>query len=291
MNDKIAHLKTLGLSASASTEEVKKAYRTLAKKYHPDVNPEVGKAKKFQEITTAYQELIDTNEGAKINSAENVKREYTKESFYKEKAEKTRKERHASSQRDNMDFNLRNQEYRRKAHKRSGNSFFKSSNFRTPNFENQEFDQNSEDFEMEKEAWKKAYYDGVRRKGKTRRKPSPIVRFVQVVFTVMAIGFAVLILMFANKHKAKNKKLQRADQERAIRLKLDTEQPSFSTSTDDYLEEIKNDIIIGLREEKEQETRENWDDKDINSAQRKREEEDMVKTYNMKHGYEEPNPY
>ncbi len=50
----------LGLSSTASDEEVKKAYKTLAKKYHPDVcgnDPEA--AKKMQEINAAYDAIIN----------------------------------------------------------------------------------------------------------------------------------------------------------------------------------------------------------------------------------------
>ncbi len=47
--------KTLGLSYGADDETVKKAYRTLAKKYHPDLNPgDAGAAKRMSEINAAY---------------------------------------------------------------------------------------------------------------------------------------------------------------------------------------------------------------------------------------------
>ncbi|XP_076438664.1 uncharacterized protein LOC143277654 [Babylonia areolata] len=51
------HFKTLGLKAGAGEEEVKKAYRSLAKKWHPDKNPNAGAEEKFKEIGAAYEYL------------------------------------------------------------------------------------------------------------------------------------------------------------------------------------------------------------------------------------------
>ncbi|MED7788198.1 DnaJ C-terminal domain-containing protein [Francisella sp. 19X1-34] len=49
----------LGVSRDASEADLKKAYRRLAKKYHPDVNKEKGAEDKFKEIQTAYDVLGD----------------------------------------------------------------------------------------------------------------------------------------------------------------------------------------------------------------------------------------
>ena len=50
--------KILGVSPDASDEEIKKAYRRLAKKYHPDRNPgDEEAAKKMQEVNAAYEQI------------------------------------------------------------------------------------------------------------------------------------------------------------------------------------------------------------------------------------------
>lgn len=55
----MSYYKTLGVSENASKEEIKSAYRKLAKKYHPDLNKEKGADKKFIEITKAYNALVN----------------------------------------------------------------------------------------------------------------------------------------------------------------------------------------------------------------------------------------
>jgi DnaJ-class molecular chaperone len=63
--------KILGVNKNASLEDIKKAYRGLAKKYHPDLNPGNKEAeKKFKEISNAY-DLIGTEESkAKFDRGE-----------------------------------------------------------------------------------------------------------------------------------------------------------------------------------------------------------------------------
>ena len=53
------HYATLGVDRDASFDEIKKAYRKLARTLHPDVNPDPATAEKFKEITTAYEILSD----------------------------------------------------------------------------------------------------------------------------------------------------------------------------------------------------------------------------------------
>src|SRR4051812_243700 len=53
---------TLGVTKTASPDEIQKAYRKLARKYHPDMNPDDATAKKkFQEVQSAFEVLSDTD--------------------------------------------------------------------------------------------------------------------------------------------------------------------------------------------------------------------------------------
>ena len=53
------YYKTLGVSKSSSADDIRKAYRKLARKYHPDVNKENGAEDKFKTINEAYEVLKD----------------------------------------------------------------------------------------------------------------------------------------------------------------------------------------------------------------------------------------
>ena len=59
----------LGVSKSASQDEIKKAYRNLAFKYHPDRNPgDKSAEEKFKKITEAYSVLSDSNKRAQYDA-------------------------------------------------------------------------------------------------------------------------------------------------------------------------------------------------------------------------------
>lgn len=56
------YYKILEVAENATEQEIKKAYRRLAKKYHPDLNPDDQEAEqKFREIAEAYETLSDEN--------------------------------------------------------------------------------------------------------------------------------------------------------------------------------------------------------------------------------------
>lgn len=68
MSDKRDYYEVLGISKGADDSTIKKAYRGLAKKYHPDMNPGDAEAeKRFKEVNEAYSVLSDPDKKAKYD--------------------------------------------------------------------------------------------------------------------------------------------------------------------------------------------------------------------------------
>ena len=64
MADKRDYYEVLGVGRGATDEEMKKAFRTLARQYHPDVNKSPGAAERFKEVAEAYEVLRDPEKRA-----------------------------------------------------------------------------------------------------------------------------------------------------------------------------------------------------------------------------------
>lgn len=80
----IDYYKVLGLTKEATQNDIKKAYRKLARKYHPDLNPnDTAAQKKFQQINEAHEVLIDPEKRKKYDK-------YGKEWEHAEEFEKAR---------------------------------------------------------------------------------------------------------------------------------------------------------------------------------------------------------
>src|SRR3954451_9922276 len=61
------YYKLLGVDKKASQDDIKKAYRKLARQYHPDTNKEAGAEDRFKEISEAYDVLGDPEKRKKYD--------------------------------------------------------------------------------------------------------------------------------------------------------------------------------------------------------------------------------
>lgn len=69
-----SHYEILGLSLLATDQEIKIAYRRLARTYHPDLNKSPNAAEKFREVQTAYEVLSDSHARKVYDTLERLKR-------------------------------------------------------------------------------------------------------------------------------------------------------------------------------------------------------------------------
>src|SRR5690348_11286846 len=66
------YYKVLGVDKKASQDEIKKAYRKLARKYHPDTNKDAGAEERFKQISEAYDVLGDPEKRKKYDRGQSV---------------------------------------------------------------------------------------------------------------------------------------------------------------------------------------------------------------------------
>ncbi|MFJ6673853.1 DnaJ C-terminal domain-containing protein [Actinosynnema sp. NPDC091369] len=66
------HYATLGVSRSASQDEIQRAYRALARRHHPDLDPEPGADERFRAISEAYRVLSDPGRRRRYDASRRV---------------------------------------------------------------------------------------------------------------------------------------------------------------------------------------------------------------------------
>ena len=72
------YYQTLGVSKNSEQDEIKKAYRKLARQYHPDVNPgDKASEEKFKEVNEAYEVLSDSEKRVKYDQFGSQWKQYT----------------------------------------------------------------------------------------------------------------------------------------------------------------------------------------------------------------------
>jgi curved DNA-binding protein CbpA len=66
---RVDHYRVLGVPRDASVNEIRSAYRRLARRHHPDVNPRAGGSQRFRALARAYETLSDPSERARYDHA------------------------------------------------------------------------------------------------------------------------------------------------------------------------------------------------------------------------------
>src|ERR1700748_2926159 len=96
----IDYYQTLGIPKAASDKDVKNAYRKLARKYHPDLNPNDAEAnKKFQQLNEANEVLSDPEKRKKYDQyGENWQHGEEYEKYTRQQQQNRRQESYTSGQ-------------------------------------------------------------------------------------------------------------------------------------------------------------------------------------------------
>ncbi|NNC85328.1 MAG: DnaJ domain-containing protein [Bacteroidia bacterium] len=100
--------KILGINENASKDEIKSAYRSLAKKFHPDINKSIGAEEVFVRITEAYEYLMFENK-QNVASTSRAQKEY-KERMYKQWV---RNNQSTASEKGRQHANMKYKEYKK----------------------------------------------------------------------------------------------------------------------------------------------------------------------------------
>ena len=75
------YYKVLELNKNASIDEIRKSFRALALKYHPDKNKNVGSMEKFMKVVEAYEVLSDSNGKKNYDESNTIKKNTPKYDF------------------------------------------------------------------------------------------------------------------------------------------------------------------------------------------------------------------
>ena len=129
----IDYYKTLGISKTATEKDIKTAYRKLARKYHPDLNPDNKKAeKKFKEINEANEVLSNSENRKKYDK-------YGKDWKHGEEYEKAKRQQQRQSQNQSAQQDFSNKEYSDFFESMFGGGRPSYSQGRSPKFKGQDY--------------------------------------------------------------------------------------------------------------------------------------------------------